>query len=153
MWCCTALACFLSWARCRLFAFSRLMPCHPQILSSLASVRYRMVFTFLVLAYPCHGKEAIKRVFCLFVVFRINWNMLLWLSGLKSINDLFLIDCQGRPFFVLYFSTVYLWLTALFCHRLWTIVLHDRIRWKVAVSRIEYAVQTAAELVLLDECV
>jgi len=41
----------------------KLMPLHPKTTSSLASFKSKMVFTFLVLAYPgCPGKEAIKQV-------------------------------------------------------------------------------------------
>ena len=37
--------------------------CNPQTPSSLASFKSRLVFTFLVPAYPgCPGKEAVKRV-------------------------------------------------------------------------------------------
>ena len=41
----------------------QLMPLHPKIPLSLASFKSRLVFTFLVPAYPgCPGKKAVKRV-------------------------------------------------------------------------------------------
>jgi len=41
----------------------QLMPLHPETPSPLASFKSRLVFAFLVPAYPgCPGKEAVKRV-------------------------------------------------------------------------------------------
>jgi len=43
----------------------QLMPLHPKTPSSLASFKSRLVFTFLVPAYPgCPGKQAVERVSC-----------------------------------------------------------------------------------------
>ena len=63
---------YLSRLRCGLFAIKQcnaniamvqLMPLHPQTPSSFASFKSRLVFTFLVPAYPGFpGKEAVKRV-------------------------------------------------------------------------------------------
>jgi len=41
----------------------QLMPLHTETPSYLASFKFRLVFVFLVPAYPgCPGKEAVKRV-------------------------------------------------------------------------------------------
>jgi len=64
---------YLSGARCKWLAYGPVVA--TATLSSLASLKSRMIFTFLVLADPgCSGKEAVKQVF---VFTRIHKSLLL----------------------------------------------------------------------------